>query len=148
MTDARSSATGSSDWAATILRLSLGGLFIAHGWLKLFVFTPAGTYGYFEKLGMPGVMGYATMAAEFTIGAALILGIATRWVALAGIPLLLGAIAVVHGPNGFWAGKNGWEYIGLWIAAQAALALLGDGKLALGKLFSSSHGAGSPPVHA
>ena len=148
MTDTRSSAIGSSEWAATLLRLGLRGLFIAHGALKFFVFTPAGTYGYFEKLGMPGIMGYAPRGAELVIGAALILGIATRWAALAGIPLLLGAIVMVHGPNGFWAGKNGWEYIGLWIAAQAALALLGDGKLALGKLFSNTRGAGSQSVHA
>jgi len=140
MSDTSTPAT--TEWAATLLRLALGGLFIAHGSLKFFVFTPAGTWAYFEKLGMPGLMGYATIAAELAIGAALVLGIATRWAALAGIPLLLGAIVMVHGPNGFWAGKNGWEYVGLWIAAQAALSLLGDGKLALGKLFPPGHHSG------
>ena len=43
MTDTRSSAIGSSEWADTLLRLALGGLFIAHGALKFFVCTPART---------------------------------------------------------------------------------------------------------
>ena len=134
-------------WAATILRLSLGTLFIAHAGLKFFVFTPAGTWAYFEKLGLPGVMGYATIAGEFAIGAALILGIATSLAALAGVPIILGAIFMVHGANGFWAGKNGWEYLGFWIAALIAQALLGDGAFSLGRVLRASRGT-AQPAHA
>lgn len=136
-----------SDWAATILRLSLGILFIAHAGLKFFVFTPAGTWAYFEKLGLPGIVGYATIGGEFAIGAALILGIGTRLAALAGVPIILGAIFMVHGANGFWAGKNGWEYLGFWTAALIAQALLGDGALSLGRLLRAPRRA-STPAHA
>lgn len=40
--------------AALILRVAMGILFFAHGWVKLTVFTPAGTAGYFASLGLPG----------------------------------------------------------------------------------------------
>ena len=140
-------ADSGADWAATILRVSLGTLFIAHAGLKFFVFTPAGTWSYFEQLGMPGIVGYATIAGEFAIGAALILGIATRLAALAGVPIILGAIFMVHGANGFWAGKNGWEYLGFWTAALIAQALLGDGALALGRVFRAPRRT-DQPAHA
>src|SRR6266496_96016 len=50
--------------AALLLRLSLGIMFYAHAWLKIKVFTPAGTVKYFESLGVPGWLAYVTMAAE------------------------------------------------------------------------------------
>ena len=39
--------TTSSDYAATLLRVSSGVLFLAHGLLKVNVFTVAGTVGFF-----------------------------------------------------------------------------------------------------
>ena len=47
--------------------------------------------------------------------------------------ILLGAIFTVHGPAGFFFTnpKGGWEFLALWIAGLAALALLGDGAFAL-----------------
>lgn len=134
-----------ADLAALMLRLSLGILFAAHAGLKLFVFTPAGTYAYFEKLGLPGILGHATIAGEFAIAAALILGIATRWAALAGIPILLGAIVLVHGAKGFWATNGGWEFIGFWIVALVVQVLLGDGKFALSQRLSFT---ARTPAHA
>lgn len=47
------SGVTNADLAATILRVSMGGLFLAHAWLKLVIFTPAGTAGFFESLGFP-----------------------------------------------------------------------------------------------
>ena len=73
----------SSDYAATLLRVSSGALFLAHGLLKVNVFTIAGTVGYFESLGLPGVLAYLTIAAELAGGVALILGVAVRLVSLA-----------------------------------------------------------------
>src|SRR5687768_16938963 len=52
------------DLAALLLRVSTGGLFLAHAGLKLFVFTPAGTAGFFESLGFPGPLAYLVIAAE------------------------------------------------------------------------------------
>ena len=120
-------------YAALVLRLALGLMFIAHGLLKLLVFTPAGTVGYFESLGLPGLFAYATLVAELGGGLALLLGIASRWVALALIPLLAGTVVLVHGANG-WLFANpggGWEYPMFLIAAAATQALLGDGAYAL-----------------
>src|SRR5437660_5287442 len=100
-------------WAALILRVGLGVLFLAHGLLKLLVFKPAGAYGYFKSLGFPGALAYVTMAAELAGGTALIIGwFMPRYVALLLIPLILGTIVTVHGKNG-WIFSNkdgGWEF--------------------------------------
>lgn len=37
-------------YAAFVLRLALGIMFIAHGLTKVFVFTPAGTAGFLNQL--------------------------------------------------------------------------------------------------
>lgn len=116
-------------WAALILRIALGILFIAHGLLKLLVFKPAGAYGYFKSLGLPGSFAYLAMAAELIGGAALIIGIVPRYVALVLIPLILGTIVTVHGKNG-WMFSNkdgGWEYPAFWALALFVQFLLGDG---------------------
>ena len=123
-----------ADYAALLLRVSLALMFFAHAWLKIAVFTPAGAAKYFESLGVPGFFAYLTMAAEIGGGALLLLGVGTRWVALALVPLLLGTIVLVHGKNG-WLFTNkdgGWEYPAFWTVGLIALALLGDGAAALG----------------
>lgn len=120
-------------WAALILRVALGILFLAHGLLKLLVFKPAGTYGYFKSLGLPGALGYVTMAAELAGGTALVIGFMPRYVALLLIPLILGTIVVVHGKNG-WVFTNkdgGWEFPAFWALALFVQFLLGDGAWAL-----------------
>ena len=122
-----------TDTAAAVLRISSGVLFLAHVLLKVNVFTVAGTVGYFESLGLPGLFAYATLVAELGGGLALLLGIASRWVALALIPLLAGTVVLVHGANG-WLFANpggGWEYPVFLMAASATQALLGDGAYAL-----------------
>lgn len=121
-----------SDYAALVLRVSSGALFLAHGWLKLSVFTVAGTVGFFESLGLPGFLAYLTIFAEVVGGVALILGVATRLVSLALIPILLGA-AWVHSGNGwlFSSEGGGWEFPIFWAVVQGAIATLGSGALAL-----------------
>lgn len=120
------------DTAALILRVSSGMLFVAHGLMKVFVFTIPGTVGFFESLGLPGVLAYLTIAVEVAGGLALILGIATRAVSLALIPVLLGA-TWVHSANGwvFSSAGGGWEFPLFWATVQGAIALLGSGAYAL-----------------
>lgn len=120
-------------YAALVLRVTLGVLFLAHASLKLFVFTPAGTAKYFGSLGFPPELAYVVMTVEVLSGVALILGIWTRYAALAGIPVLLGAIFTVHGAAGFFFTnpKGGWEFPAVWAIALVAQALLGDGAYAL-----------------
>jgi putative oxidoreductase len=127
MTDPRHAAT-----AALLLRVSLGTMFIAHALLKYFVFTLPGTAQFFESLGLPGILGYVTFAAELGGGILLVLGVYSRAVALALVPILLGA-TWAHFGNGwlFSAPKGGWEYPAFWTATLFVQALLGDGAYAL-----------------
>lgn len=121
--------TKTAPYAILLLRVVTGGLFIFHGLTKLLVFTPAGTMGYFESIGLPGWLGFLTMLFEIVGGAALVLGVATRLVALAFVPVLLGAAIFGHGGNGFgWSNAGGgWEFPVMWALVMAALALLGSG---------------------
>ena len=121
-------------YAALLLRVGLGALFLAHAALKFFVFTPAGTAKFFASVGMPPQLAYVVITAETLAGIALILGIRTRVVAIAATPILLGAIFSVHAAAGF-AFTNphgGWEYPAFWTVALLVQALLGDGAYALG----------------
>lgn len=121
-----------TDYAALVLRAASGAAFIAHGLLKVNVFTIAGTVGFFESLGIPGVFAYLSIFAELAGGFALIVGVGTRAVSLALIPVLLGA-TWVHSGNGwlFNAEGGGWEYPAFWTAVQVTIALLGSGAIAL-----------------
>ena len=120
------------DIATLILRLSLGIMFIAHGLLKVMVFTLPGTVGFFESIGFPGWMAYVVTFAEIGGGILLILGIETRKVSYALVPILLGA-TYVHLGNGwlFSAENGGWEYPAFLTAATIVQALLGSGRYAI-----------------
>jgi putative oxidoreductase len=120
-------------YAALLLRLCLAAMFLAHALLKLRVFTIPGTVKFFESLGLPGWIAYATIAAELAGTACLALGVWPRYVALLLVPLILGTIVTVHGKNG-WLFSNkdgGWEFPAFWAAALVVLFLLGDGPAAL-----------------
>jgi len=120
-------------YAATLLRGSLGAIFIAHSLvLKYLTFTLPGAAQFFQSLGLPAGLAYATFWAELAGGILLVAGVGTRWVALALIPILAGA-TWVHAGNGwvFNAPNGGWEYPVFLISASFAQALLGDGRYAL-----------------
>jgi putative oxidoreductase len=119
-------------FAALLLRLTLGVMFIAHSLLKILVFTLPGTVQFFVQHGFPGWTAYVVAFAELRAGALLILGIQTRWVSLATIPILIGA-ASVHWPNGwvFSTQGGGWEYPVFWAVVMVVQALLGEGAYAL-----------------
>ncbi|HEY9211729.1 MAG TPA: DoxX family protein [Ancylobacter sp.] len=120
-------------YAVFVLRLALGILFLAHAGLKIFVFTPVGTAGFFGSLGLPGWLAYVTILWELLGAAALIFGFWPRLAALALIPVLLGAIFTVHGPAGFFFtnANGGWEFPAFWIIGLIAVALAGDGAYSL-----------------
>ena len=137
-------------WGATLLRISLGLMFLAHSIvLKLGVFTLAGTAGYFESLGLPAFSAYLVFAAEAVGGLMLLLGIQTRWVALGLIPVLAGALWA-HSGNG-WVFSNeggGWEYPLFLIVLAAVHALIGDGALALSRSLDPRRLIGTPTASA
>lgn len=122
-----------ADWAALALRLALGTMFLAHGLLKVFIFTPAGTAGYFESLGLPGVLAWPIIIAESVAGIFLIAGVFTRIIAISMLPILFGALTLAHWGAG-WVFSNqggGWEYPAFLIAASVAAATLGNGRFAI-----------------
>lgn len=121
--------TRTAPYAALVLRIALGTMFIAHALLKILVFTPAGTVAFFASLGVPGWLAYPTMAAELIGGLLLVAGVRTRVVSLGLLPILIGTIVLAHGGNG-WLYTNqggGWEYSAFLSLAALAQALLGDG---------------------
>ncbi len=127
MIDPRTASLG-----ALLLRLSLGAMFIAHASFKYFVFTLPGTAQFFASVGFPRPLAYVVFAAELIGGAMLVLGVYTRWVALAFVPLLLGA-TTVHWGNGwpFDSKGGGWEFPVFWAVVLVVQSMIGDGALAL-----------------
>ena len=123
-------------YGVLLLRLSLGAMFLAHGLvLKVLTYGLPGTARFFASAGLPGWLAYPTAAAEAVGGVLLLLGVQSRWVALALSPVLLGAIASVHGAMGwvFTAPGGGWEYPAYLFVLCVAQALLGDGAHALSR---------------
>lgn len=120
-------------YAALLLRLALGIVFIAHGLFKVLVLTLPDTAAFFAAHGFPGWTAYPVFAAEVFGGAALVAGYYTRVIAVGLVPVLLGAFAV-HWPNGWYFGNpdGGWEYIAVLLGALLVQAGLGDGAAALG----------------
>ena len=122
-----------TNYAALILRVSMGIMFLLHGAvLKLMTFTPAGTAQYFQSIGYPGFVGYLVIAGEIVGGLMLIAGFKVRLVSLAFVPLLLGA-AQQHVTNGwlFSAPGGGFEFPVFWAVVLVAQALLGSGAYGL-----------------
>ena len=125
--------TRTAPYGIFFLRLALGGLFLAHAGLKIFVFTPAGTAQFFGSLGLPPALAYITITWELLGAAALILGVWPRLAAAAVVPILLGAILTVHGHAGFFFTNpnGGWEFPAFWIVGLLVVAATGDGAFAL-----------------
>ena len=127
--------TSSKNHGAFVMRIALGTVLLAHGLLKIFVFTIPGTVGFFESLGLPAAVAHLTIFGEVVGGTALILGIYPRLVALLSLPILIGA-AWAHIGNG-WLFSNqsgGWEFPVLLIALAIAVTLQGAGSFAIKRL--------------
>lgn len=122
---------GSNEYGVTLLRVSLGVMWIAHALLKWLVFTLPGTAQFFESVGLPGVLAYPIFFIELIGGVALVLGVYARQTALALVPIMVGA-ATVHAGNG-WVHTSpggGWEYPAFLVVVSIAVWLLGDGAFA------------------
>lgn len=124
--------SNNTDFAALILRIGLGTMFIAHGLLKVMVFTLPGTVGFFEQVGFPGWTAYVVTWAEIGGGVLLLAGIGVRAVSLALLPVLLGATFVHFGSGWVFSNPNGgWEYPAFLSLAAVVQALLGPGRFAV-----------------
>ena len=97
--------------------------------LKVLTYGVTGTAQYFVSIGLPASFAWLTIFAEAIGGALLILGIRTRAVSLALIPILVGA-TWAHSGNG-WVFSNtngGWEYPVFLIVVSVVVALLERGE--------------------
>jgi putative oxidoreductase len=120
-------------YGVLLLRLALGAMFLSHSLVyMLLTLTLPGTADFFASIGLPRWLAYLTFLAEAVGGALLVLGIQTRWVALALSPILLGA-TWAHAGNGwmFASPNGGWEYPLYLFVLCLAQAMLGDGAFAL-----------------
>jgi putative oxidoreductase len=128
-------------YAALLLRIGLGLLFLAHGHLQIRVYGLPTEAEYFRSIGLPGGLVYLTAAMEVIGGIALLAGVYARFAALLLLPIIVGTIVTVHASKG-WLFTNkdgGWEYPAFWALALLVQFLLGDGAWAL---------LPSPNVHA
>jgi len=121
------------DIAQLVLRLVLGGVFVAHGAQKLFGSFGGpgieGTAGFHEQLGIKPAKPMAILAglAEFVGGMLVVAGFLTPLAALALIAVMVVAIVTVHLKNGFFAVSGGYEFNLVLIAVAVALLLAGSG---------------------
>ena len=121
-----------ASYAALLLRLSLGTMWITHALLKVLVFSVPGFQGFLVSHGMPPALALPVIAIELIGGALIVLGIHGRLASLLLLPVLIGATAV-HAANG-WMFSNpqgGWEYPVFLIAMSIVHGLLGDGAFSL-----------------
>jgi putative oxidoreductase len=123
-----------ADLALALLRLTLGGVFVAHG-VKHFINRDK-TIRWTQSIGLraPRLQwGFMTFA-EIGIGIGLIAGFATSVAAAALVAMMLVAYWTVHRHAGFFVTARpdeGWEYVLTLAAAAVALAGLGPGEWSL-----------------
>jgi putative oxidoreductase len=131
-----------SQYGATVLRLFLGVTFVMHAYLAFVIYTPAGAAAFNARMGiaLPEVAAWFTILAHGLGGLMMILGLWTRWAALANLPVMLGALVFVHLSQGYFLKgvlvgsapqTAGYEYVLLIVGATLAQVLLGGGALAI-----------------
>ena len=142
------------DFGVFIARIVLSVVFIPHGLQKILGLF--GGYGfsaslsYFTSLGVPVVLGFLVIIAESLGSAALFLGLFGRFMAFGICLEMLGAVFLVHMPNGFfmnWGGAQkgeGFEYHLLAIAMLVAIIVRGAGALSLDRAIYRSLAGSSP----
>lgn len=100
--------------ALTLLRVTTGAVFLAHGLQKtLGLFGGPGLAGFAQwgaSVGIPEWLAYIAAFCELIGGLLLVVNIGTSIGALLGSCVMLGAIWFVHLNNGFWIQNNGFEY--------------------------------------
>jgi len=119
--------------ALLVLRLAIGAVFLAHGAQKVFVYGFAGTSGSFAQMGVPlaDIAGPLVGLLELLGGLALLVGVATRFAALALAFDMLVATFLVHLPFGIFAADGGYELPLALIGGGVALIIAGAGRISV-----------------
>ena len=129
----------------TVLRVTLGVIFLLHGHLALNILGAEAVAGYTTRMGYPAVLGpvlaWYLIVVHAIGGLLLIVGLWTRWAALAQLPIMASAFFLHHLRQGFFltgivvdpaediAIAGGYEYTLLILAAIVTLVLAGGGAL-------------------
>ncbi|WHX98307.1 DoxX family protein [Neobacillus sp. DY30] len=119
-----------------VLRLVLGVTFFIHGLVK-FQGGIENIVGWFDSIGLPGVLAYGVALLEMVGGLALIVGLGSRIVSALFVLLMLGAIVKAKLAGGFLGNGQGagWE-LDLALLAIALFIAINDSKMfALDKVF-------------
>jgi putative oxidoreductase len=129
---------GAAGWGIALVRVVTGVIYVMHGYLGLMVLGPATMAGYVRDLGFPPMLAPALawygLAAHLVGGILLVLGLGTRWAALANVPVIASALFLLHWRQGFFMGKDGgYEYTLLLFAVTVGLALTGGGTAGLAR---------------
>ncbi len=139
------------DLAPIPLRLILGAGFMAHGFPKLF--TAEGHTGFVSALQSmsvpaPEIMAWVVGLVEFLGGLMLIIGAFVAVVSILGIINMLGALFLVHLPNGFLFTNQppGYEVNLLYIAGFVSLLILGAGTLSVDRLIGRLRDTRTTPL--
>jgi putative oxidoreductase len=119
------------DVSLLIVRVIVGVIFAAHGAQKLF--GAFGGPGMAKMAEMMGTLGYFVTIGEFFGGVGLIAGFLCRFSAASLIVIMIGAIGLVHGRNGFFLDKDGFEYNLALIGLLAPILITGAGRFAIGR---------------
>ena len=134
------------DVSLLVVRIIVGVIFAAHGAQKLLgAFGGDGLAATVEKMG-GGVLPYLVTIGEFFGGVGLILGFLTRFSAASLIVIMIGAIAMVHGKNGFFQIQGGFEYNLALIGLLVPILLCGAGRFSIGRLFLPKSARTGRPV--
>jgi putative oxidoreductase len=120
------------DVSLLVVRIIVGVIFAAHGAQKLF--GAFGGPGLEAIVKMMGPIGYLVAIGEFFGGLGLIVGFLSRFSAASLIVIMLGAIGMVHGTNGFFLDKGGFEYNLALMGLLFPVLLCGPGQLAIGRM--------------
>ena len=121
------------DVSLLIVRVIVGVIFAVHGGQKVMgMFGEPGAEKIIAMLGV-GPLGYLVVIGEFLGGIGIIIGLLCRFSAASNIVIMLGAIVMVHGKNGFLLQNQGYEYNLALIGLLMPLFLLGPGRIALGR---------------
>lgn len=125
--------TSRPDLGPFLLRLLIGSLFITHLYWK-FAVLPGGLptwWGGLVKQGYAQFVPAYVLSAEVAGALLLIPGVATRYVALFAVPMMVGAAEFWWVRKGFYFTKAGAELPLVWLALLCLQAVLGDGAYAL-----------------
>jgi putative oxidoreductase len=127
--------TAVSDLWYPMIRITVGGILLVHGWGKINNGITA-LAGYLGKVGLsPSLpLAYVVYINE-TIGAVcIILGLFTRFFAASIAIELAVALWIVHAARGFGASAGGYEYVLMWGIVMFAIALRGGGPYSLDRV--------------